>query len=146
MSGWGSIIPAQTGGGGATGEVISLGLTQTPGDTATSDPSIESFGEATAVASGVETTILSYVVSGVFHLVRIEVSGTNIASYSVYYDGVRSNKLITYFGGSLSGVMDYSNGQAGIQVPTGTIITIKVLHNRPDVGDFTARLQGKIIN
>lgn len=147
MSGWGSIIQSTGGGGGSGSETVIVGQSQIPSDTSTPDPGVEVYGEALSVASGSETTILSYIVPpGVFHLLRVELSGTNIGTFNLYYDSVRMNRLVTYYGGNLSGAWEYFSGAGGMEVPAGTVIQVKVLHSRPYPGDFTARIQGKFIN
>lgn len=144
MSGWGSIV--QVSGGGSGSETISVGQTQIPGDTPSVDPGVELYSEALSVASGSETTVLSYIVPpGIFHLLRIELTGSNIGVFNLYYNSDRMNRLITYYGGPLSGIWEYFSGGGGLAVTAGTTILVKILHTRPYPGDFSARMQGKLI-
>lgn len=94
------------------------------------------FNEISSVASGVSTTILSYLTVADTKFQMADVSGTNIAMYTIFIDGVLQAKRYTYFQ-SLSESFNFGDG---VSVPSGKIIEIKVLHNRPDVGDFASNI------
>lgn len=109
-----------------------------------SDNVVSEFNSITAVASGINTTLITYTVpvSTIAYLQRIELSGNNIATYEIYIDAVLSGKKRTYFGGSLNETFDFDAGtNRGLKLIAGTVVQLKVLHNRPDLGDFEARLQ-----
>lgn len=102
------------------------------------------YNEVTSVASATQTTVLSYTVpvgKDAF-IQKICFSGTNIAEYEVLVNATTQDKKRTYFGNSLDGtfVFDSSNTE-GYPLQTGDVVEIKVLHNRPNVGDFNCRLQ-----
>lgn len=104
------------------------------------------FNEILAVASGVETNILTYTVPAVTsaYLQTISTAGSNIAQYKIYKNAVLIDKKYTMFGMSLDIDFDYRNNSIfdeGFKFNAGDIITINVLHNRPYVGDFNARIQ-----
>ena len=101
------------------------------------------FNEVTAVASATLTTIQSYTVPGgkTANLQKIDISGTNIGEYTMLVNGVIQNKVYTYFT-TLNNVFDFTgNGQAGYPLTAGDVVQVKVIHNRPDVGNFNARIQ-----
>lgn len=114
-----------------------------PGSSATVSP-VNEFAEVLAVASGSETLILTYTVpvAMTLSLERIDVSGTNIGTYNVYADVPQIARKRTWFNGDFSEVIDFSSPERSQEYLAGTVITVKVLHNRPDPGDFEARLQG----
>lgn len=98
------------------------------------------YNNVNAVVGGVLTTILTYTVPVATNsfMKRVEVSGTNIAEYTIEVDAVVAAKQRTYFGAGLNTTFEFG---PGVKYTTGQVITVKVLHNRPDVGDFDARLQ-----
>lgn len=101
------------------------------------------FGEVSSVASGVETTILSYTVPvGVSSYIHyVEASGTNIAMFTVYNNGSPIAKKWSIY---TKLDVDYtfaSPTTKGVKFLAGDVITIKALHNRSSLGDFSARLQ-----
>ena len=102
------------------------------------------FSQASAVAPGIETTITTYVVpvTTIAFLQRISVSGENMGQYKIYRNASLIDSRRTYFGGSVNENFEYSNGPAdGYSLNQGDVITVKILHNRPHVGNFEARIQ-----
>lgn len=99
------------------------------------------FTELNSVAFGSTETISSYTVppGRSNTLIKIDVSGTNIATYDVYLNGVSFARLRTYFGGDLSHSLDFGN--SGFNLQAGDIIEVKVTNFRPSVGDFESRVQ-----
>jgi hypothetical protein len=60
----------------------------------------------------------------------------------VYVDGIQQAALRTYHGAGLSGSIEFSDAiSSGLLVSSGAIVRIAVVHSRPGVGDFEARLQ-----
>ncbi len=100
---------------------------------------VNTFNEVSAVASGVLTTITTYTVPALTmsNLQKISFAGTNIAKYEVLIDGFVIDRFYTYFSGSISDYLDFGN----TPLTAGQIVLIRVLHNRPDIGDFNARIQ-----
>lgn len=96
------------------------------------------YNEINGIVSGITTLITSYTANPGDLLQKIEFSGTNIAEYELIINGTTQDKKRTYFGNSLNGIFDFNNG---IEVPAGQDIEIYVVHNRPEVGDFNARIQ-----
>lgn len=102
------------------------------------------FGTALAVATNATVTVLSYTVppSTSAYLLRIEVSGTNIATYDVLLNTVQFARTRTYFSGPFDGVINLGSGpQNAPFLNAGDILEIQVTNFRPTSGDFEARLQ-----
>lgn len=116
--------------------VVSAGSSGTP---------ISLYNEVTSVAAGVLTTILIYTVPAgkSFYLIRVEVSGTNIAEYTVQFNSGINSKKRTFYG-NLNELFDYWTGGniGGFPLVSGTALKVTTKHNRPFVGDFNARIQG----
>lgn len=105
---------------------------------------ITRFGNVTSVSSAILTTILSYTVpvgKSTF-LSQIEVSGSNIATYEIYIDSVLNARQRTNFGAELNAIFNFetATSDTGYKLLAGSVIQIKVIHPRPYVGDFEARL------
>jgi len=102
--------------------------------------SLKSFyNEVTSVATSVITTVITYTVPAVSYakLNTIDVSGTNIAQFQVEINTVVIDKKRTYFSGPFNEVFNFDSS---ISLIAGDIVRVRVLHTRPFVGDFNARL------
>lgn len=103
------------------------------------------YSEANAVSSGIMTTVVSYTVSGALTesvLERISVSGDNIAMFTVFVNATQIDTRRTYFGGSLNEYFEFTTGTSnGYVLTPGDVLTIKVIHDRPTLGDFEGRIQ-----
>lgn len=101
------------------------------------------FNEITSVASATLTTIASYTVPVVTSasLQQVLVSGTNIAAYEVYVNAVKIAKKRTYFSDLNEEFIFAVTSNNGYVVSTGDVVEIKVLHDRPTLGDFEATIQ-----
>lgn len=97
------------------------------------------YNEISSVATNLTTNILSYTIpmGSTAELEDVNVSGDNIAKYELLVNGNVVDKKRTYFGGNLNEVFDFKNS---IVLVAGDIITVRVNHIRPDLGDFNARL------
>lgn len=108
--------------------------------------SVNTFNEISSLASGSETIVATYTapVAKVSYLIRAEGSGENIARYRVFLNGSPIARRYTYFGGALNTDFEFMNDDMelpGLKLVVGDIITVRVLHNRPTVADFSARIQ-----
>lgn len=92
------------------------------------------YNEVTSVATGVLTTIVSYVALGDSRMKFVELSGTNIATYTILINSVVINKKRTYYG-LMDGRFDFTKGYI---LALGDLVEIKVIHTQPSVGDFNA--------
>jgi len=96
------------------------------------------YGEITGLANGVTQIILSYIAQPDQKLQKIDFSGTNIAEYELVINGITQDKKRTYFGGTLNGSFDFN---AGLDLVATQSVIVYVVHNRPSLGDFNARIQ-----
>lgn len=96
--------------------------------------------EITSVASGLETTILTFTApSGGKRITKADVSGDNIANFRVKVDGttlVNKRTWWSHFNGSFS----FEGFENGLFLTVGQVLTITVIHNSDDLGDFEATL------
>lgn len=107
---------------------------------------VNEFAEVASVLANVLTDILTYTVPAPYggSLFRIEVGGNNVATYEVHINATVEARKRTWFSGPLTDVIEFSSGASGFQLFTGDIIKVKVIHDRPYVGDFEARLQAQL--
>lgn len=101
------------------------------------------FNEITALASGSLTTVQTYTVPALktAFLQKIDVSGTNIAEYSIFINAVIQDKKRTYFGNSLNSEFLFADSGSGLPLVAGDIVTTKVIHSRPTIANFNSRIQ-----
>jgi len=102
------------------------------------------FNEVSAVVSSVLTTITTYTapIGSDTFLQRVSAGGNNVATYQVDINGVTLDKRRTYFGAPLT--TDFIFGgfsESGYTLAQGDVITVRVIHSRPVVGDFESRIQ-----
>ena len=101
------------------------------------------------VPSGSENTIFQYTTppGKTFVLVRIDLTGNNIAEYKLYFDGVQQSRELVWFGQGLTSLgWDYSVPYlGGLWILPGTIISTTVTHNRPAAGSFSSTLHGILV-
>lgn len=108
------------------------------------EPTIyEQFNEIFSI-SGSQLLLTYTVPSGkYFYLKYAEVSGTNIAEYTIYKNASLIGKLRTYFGAELNTVFDFSAGSTyGHRFQDGDVLEIYVNNTRPTSADFDARIYG----
>lgn len=100
------------------------------------------YNEILSVASGVTTTIVSYTSPGgsINYLQKIAYSGTNMAQFELLINGIVSDKQYSYFAG-FNGEFIFNETLPGLLVPVGQVISLRVIHQRPTVGDFNGRIQ-----
>ncbi len=115
-------------------------------DTTPTNPAIVkiAYNSISALAMATLTTITTYTapLDKITTLQRISFSGTNIAEYTMLIDAATIEVQRTYFSGPLNGTADFSNDNAGgLIITPGSIISIKVIHNRSFVGDFNATIK-----
>lgn len=101
------------------------------------------YNEVTSVATSVLTTVQTYTAPVGFttYLQKIEVSGTNIAQYTIEINAVVQDKKRTYFGDTLNEKFVFTETGTGLKINVGDVVTVKVIHLRPMVGDFNSRIQ-----
>lgn len=101
------------------------------------------YDEITAVPASVLTDILTYTAPPLVssYLQKIEVSGSNIAEYTIQINSTIMDKKRTYFGAPLNVEFKFVEIGTGLPLAPGDVITVKVIHARPSVGNFNSRLQ-----
>jgi hypothetical protein len=121
-----------------------IDLSAAPGDV------ISLFGEVSALASGLLTDILTYSVPAgkQLQLIRIRSGGTNIAVFEVTVDGDVVDRQRTWFNGSgLEVRHDFSaQDKRGLVLSAGSTVKARVIHSRPNAGDFDSMLLGVLID
>lgn len=92
--------------------------------------------EITAVASGVESTLISLVASPTgYRIQKIEVSGDNYAIFRVKVNGTTiSDKRSWYC--DFNQTFNFESFVNGLLLTSGQTLTVTAMHNRPFVGDF----------
>jgi hypothetical protein len=100
---------------------------------------INNYYEINALSSGVETNIFSYTIPPVtaFILQAIDFSGDNKAIYRLYIDGSVMEIKRTSFT-QYNDAFTFDN----LNLNTGQIIKVTVLHSRPYVADFNSTVKG----
>jgi hypothetical protein len=96
------------------------------------------FTEVDNVATGVTTLLATYTAVSDVYLQKVELMGTNIAEFELVIDGVTQDKKRTFFNGNLENKFDFN---AGLNILPGSVIEVYVIHNRPELGQFNARMQ-----
>lgn len=107
---------------------------------------VNEFSQISSVIANTLTTILTYTVPPLFSgtLFRIELGGNNIATYEIYINALIEARVRTWFSTSLTQVCEFSSGASGFKLDAGDIVEVKVIHDRPFLGDFEARLQAQL--
>lgn len=106
---------------------------------------VNQYNEANSVPSGATAVLVQYTLSmsktsGV--LQRISVSGENIAKFTVFFNSIQIDTRRTFYGSSLSEYFEFTTGGSdGVVLVPGDTIVVKVVHDRPYVGDFEGRIQ-----
>lgn len=96
------------------------------------------FSQVTGVVTGMTEELVSYTAPADVYLQKIEFSGTNIAQFELTIDGSTVDLKRTFFNGNLENIFDFN---AGLNVSSGSVVKVYVVHDRPDPGDFNARTQ-----
>lgn len=110
-----------------------------------SDESI--YNEIYGVSSGVLTKIVDFTVpiGSKFILDKIDSSGDNVAEYIFKVNSATwDKKLSSFFEYSIT--FDFEIFDNGFTFNEGDILELWVIHNRPFVGNFNARIQGLLVS
>jgi hypothetical protein len=99
---------------------------------------VSKYSEVTGIVMGITTLVVSYTAPSDATLQKVSFSGTNIAEYELIVDGITVDKGRTYFGSALNGCFDFGEG---IEVLSGKVVELYVVHNRTPNGDFNGRIQ-----
>lgn len=104
---------------------------------------IINYNEITGIATGIYSTVVTYVVPALKSAVlqKVFVSGENVAKYDVYINGNIINTRRTNYT-MLNEIFDFlSTGNTGYVVSAGDQVILKVLHDRPNVSKFEGTIQ-----
>lgn len=101
------------------------------------------YNEVTSVATSILTIIQTFIapVGKNTFLQKVEVSGSNIAEYSIEINSIIQDKKRTYFGSELNLRFVFAETGTGLELAVGDVVTVKAIHSRPVVGDFNSRIQ-----
>jgi hypothetical protein len=105
---------------------------------------LKKYSEITAIAAGLETTIVSHTAlpGRRTFLQKVITSGDNIAKYRVKINGTTIDLQRTYFGAELNALFEFEGDMnPGLEILSGDQVTVTVFHNRTMVGDFNAKIQ-----
>lgn len=92
--------------------------------------------EIVAIGSGSETTIITVTASVTpTHVMKVEVSGENVALFRVKVNGTVISDKRTWWG-AFNQVFDYP--LSGLVLASGDVLTVTVIHNRPTTANFEA--------
>lgn len=120
------------------------GSINTNEELALDEETVSVYDEIAALPSGAESAIVTYTVpvDKIAFLYWIEASGENIARFKVAVNGDVIATRRTHHGSGLTTEFNFStpNKRTYVLQP-GDILTVKALHNRPQSGDFEARVE-----
>lgn len=98
------------------------------------------YNEITSIASGINSVIDTFTATKDNTCIKnIFVSGCNIGEYTLELNSNVIDKKLTYFGGSLNEKFSFE-GNDGLVLNNGDILEVKVIHSRPQVGNFNSRI------
>ena len=132
----GGYAPGSAGSGGGGGGPLSGGQ------------SISEFYEITNIPPNVDTDIFTYTVpvNKTLVLIRVDVTGNNIADYRLYFNNVMQKRSFVWFTDGLNGKLDFTVPTlGGLWLIHGTVIRLEVNHYRPHNGLFSSTLHGILL-
>jgi hypothetical protein len=95
------------------------------------------YNSITGIVPSSETNIITKVFSKVFYLSSIDLMGNNLATYKIYKNASLIMTRRTWWTDFNEEVLFYNQ-----KFEIGDTLEVKVIHNRPDNGDFEARIIG----
>lgn len=105
---------------------------------------LKKYNEISALATATEVNIVTHtaVIGKKTFLQKISASGDNIAKYRVKINGTTIDFRRTNFGSDLNAEFIFDGElNPGLEVISGSIISVTVIHNRNTVADFNAKIQ-----
>lgn len=103
-----------------------------------------SYNEVSGVVKSTLTTINTFIapIGKTTFLQRVSAGGSNIAVYEVQINGLTVEKRRTYFGAAFTTDFEFiGSAESGLELTVGDVVTVKVIHERPNAGDFEAKIQ-----
>src|SRR6266853_3983508 len=98
----------------------------------------QNYNEIISVGASTLTTIVSFTATALSKLKKVDASGTNISKYSIIVNSSIIDTKRTMFGTSLNVAFDFDDGYP---LSMGDQVFLKVIHERPFLGDFNGRIQ-----
>ena len=102
------------------------------------------YDESLAVAASGTADIITYTVpvAKTAYLMRLEVSGSGPADYSVLLNGSPTAKARTYWASGPMATVEFGeDAETALKIVAGDVLIVRVSNWRPTVNDFEARLQ-----
>lgn len=103
-----------------------------------------SYNEVSGVVKSILTTINTFIapIGKTSFLQRVSAGGSNIAAYEVQINGLTVEKRRTFFGAALTTDFEFvGSAESGLELTVGDVVTVKVIHERPNAGDFETKIQ-----
>lgn len=94
------------------------------------------FNEIENIPSGVTSIVVQVTATANTKLLSCDFGGTNVATFSLYIGTNLSAKKYTYFQ-TLNDKFDFKDG---LPITLGDVISLEVIHNRPDPGTFSVNM------
>lgn len=112
-------------------------------DTAPASANLLNYSEVSSLAKNTEATLLQYTVpvGQTLKLSQIDVSGDNVAVYKVEVDGSTKDTKRTWWTR-----FNESFEFGEFEISESINVTVKVIHYSNDVGDFNAKILGRLVN
>lgn len=105
---------------------------------------VYSYNEVSGVVKSNLVTITTYIapIAKTCFLQRVSSGGSNIAVFNVKINGDIVEKRRTYYSSGLTTDFQFIGSQeSGIPLQVGDVVTVEVIHERPNSGDFEAKVQ-----
>ena len=97
------------------------------------------YNAISAVTAGVETTLLTITApANGMKFYKIDVSGENITLFRVKINATTKFTKRTFFGGNLNESFIFEPFENGLELNSGDILTVTVLHSRPSLSNYEA--------
>lgn len=103
-----------------------------------------SYNEISGVIKSVLTTINTFIapIGKTSFLQRVSAGGSNIGIYEVQVNGMTVEKRRTFFGAAMTTDFEFvGSAESGLQLNVGDVVTVKVIHERPNAGNFETKIQ-----
>lgn len=112
-------------------------------DSAYAEFGLINFYQISSIGSGISTSIGIYTVPGgkTAFLQQVMVSGTNVAQYDVFVNSSNISRKRTIYTELNEDFLYAITSNNGYKLIPGDQVEVKVIHNRPFLGDFNATIE-----
>lgn len=106
---------------------------------------VNTYGAVTGVGASTPTSVVTYTPpAGKTAFVKhISLSGDNVATYTLKFNGADIDKKHTHFGNLTDAFFFEADENQGLIVTELDILKVEVVHERPEIGAFNARIQSR---